>query len=123
MFTQILEGLRKIFGVEPGPTDKRASESSSSLPDSDLKQQPPLPEVQKTEIDDPLATLKAMTAEDICGLREGMTYDELDTLLKMLYRRHNRAASSLNDTKRAEADIVLDAIVEIRQRYLEEREK
>ena len=79
--------------------------------------------IQETEIDDPLASLKAMTAEDICGLREGMTYDELDTLLKMLYRRHNRAASSLDDTKRAEADIVLDAIVEIRQRYLEERER
>ena len=39
--------------------------------------------------------------------------------LAKLYRRHNRAASSLNPDLRVQAERMLDAIVEVRHRYLD----
>jgi hypothetical protein len=59
-------------------------------------------------------------AEDLCGLRDGMTRVELADHLADLYRRHNRAASSLDPKLRREAEVMLDAIVECRQKYLAE---
>lgn len=47
-----------------------------------------------------------------------MTKDELREHLAALYRRHNRAASSLDDQLRREAEIMLEAIVACRERYL-----
>ena len=38
--------------------------------------------------------------------------------LAMLFRRHNRAASSLDDKLRTEAELMLDAIVAVRERHL-----
>ncbi len=57
--------------------------------------------------------------EELCGLRDGMDMDELRNVLSQLYRRHNRAASSLDPKLRSEAEVMLDAIVDCRQRYLE----
>lgn len=44
-----------------------------------------------------------------------MNKDQIRDRLKLLYRRHNRAASSLDAKTRAEADTMLDAIVAIRE--------
>ena len=90
---------------------------------SDAKEAP----VTEAELNDPaelaaqpVTTASATaTAEELCGLRDGMTHEELRAQLSKLYRRHNRAASSLNPELRAEAERMLDAIVEIRHRYLE----
>lgn len=60
----------------------------------------------------------APTPEQLCGVTDGMDKEELRLLLAKLYRRHNRAASSLNPELRAEAERMLDAIVELRERYL-----
>jgi hypothetical protein len=38
--------------------------------------------------------------------------------LALLYRRHNHAASSLDESLRAESEIMLDAIVTCREKYL-----
>ena len=65
-------------------------------------------------------TPAAISAEELCQLKDGMTYDELRAHLAKLYRRHNRAAASLDPKLRDEAERMLDAIVEIRHRYLEE---
>ena len=59
------------------------------------------------------------TAEELCNLTDGMTHEELRDHLAKLYRRHNRAASSLNPELRLEAERMLDAIVEVRHTYLE----
>jgi len=58
------------------------------------------------------------TPEDLCGLTPGMTKEEISAQLAMLYRRHNRAASSLEANLREEAEIMLDVIASMRQKYL-----
>jgi hypothetical protein len=54
--------------------------------------------------------------EELCGLTPGMTPDEIRERLAMLYRRHNRAAASLDAALRSEAETMLDAIVQCRER-------
>ena len=69
---------------------------------------------------DPVPALpESATAEELCELTDGMTHEELRAQLSKLYRRHNRAASSLNPELRAQAERMLDAIVEVRHRYLD----
>ena len=62
---------------------------------------------------------ESATAEELCELADGMTHEEVRVQLAKLYRRHNRAASSLNPELREEAERMLDAIVEVRHRYLD----
>jgi hypothetical protein len=45
-----------------------------------------------------------------------MNKDQIRDRLKLLYRRYNRAASSLDAKTRAEADKMLDAIVKVREK-------
>ena len=56
--------------------------------------------------------------EDLCGLSPGMTTEEIREHLALLYRRHNRAASSLEGELREEAEIMLDAVVRCRETFL-----
>jgi hypothetical protein len=56
------------------------------------------------------------SAEELCGIARGMGKSQIADRLKLLYRRHNRAASSLDARTRAEAEHMLDAIVEIREK-------
>jgi len=56
------------------------------------------------------------TPEDLCGIDSKMNKDQIRDRLKLLYRRYNRAASSLDAKTRAEADSMLDAIVSIREK-------
>ena len=58
--------------------------------------------------------------ELMCGIRPGMTKDEMKKHLALLYKRHNRAASSLEEDRRREAEMMLDAIVICRQKYVDE---
>jgi hypothetical protein len=56
--------------------------------------------------------------EVLCGLSPGMSTEEIRDHLALLYRRHNRAASSLDEALRADAEIMLDAIVRCRETFL-----
>ena len=56
--------------------------------------------------------------EELCGLTPGMTPEEIREHLAMLYKRHNRAASSLEADLREEAEIMLDAVVRCRETFL-----
>lgn len=57
--------------------------------------------------------------EMMCGIRPGMTRDEIKRHLALLFRRHNRMASSLDDGRRKEAEDMLEAIVICRQKYVD----
>jgi len=57
------------------------------------------------------------TPEQLCGLTPGMSKEEISNQLAILYRRHNRAASSLEPRLREEAEIMLDVIAALRQKY------
>lgn len=63
-----------------------------------------------------------MSAEELCSLQDKMTPGEMKSHLAALYRRHNRAAGSLDPKLRAEANQMLEAIVEVRHRYLDQKE-
>lgn len=54
--------------------------------------------------------------EEICGITPKMSKDEIRTRLAFLYKRYNRATSSLNAKLRDEANEVLDAVVVVREK-------
>ncbi|HBJ84918.1 MAG TPA: hypothetical protein DDZ88_13825 [Verrucomicrobiales bacterium] len=71
----------------------------------------------------PAAATKAeppKTAEELCGISSKMPKDEVRAQLKILFRRYNRSASSLDNKTRSEADKMLDAIVEVREKHFGE---
>lgn len=55
--------------------------------------------------------------ELICGVTAGMSREEIHERLAMLYRRHNRAASSLDAKLRDEAEVMLEAISVLREKH------
>lgn len=56
------------------------------------------------------------TPEEWCGITAGMSPEEIRARLALLYRRFNRATSSLDPKLRAEAEVMLDAIVAVREK-------
>lgn len=62
----------------------------------------------------------AKKPEAMCGIDpKKMSRDEIKARLAELYKRHNHAAGSLNDELREEAEIMLDAIVACREKYVD----
>ncbi len=59
-------------------------------------------------------------AEELCGITSKMGKEEIKAQLKVLFRRYNRSASSLDAKIRAEADKMLDAIVNVREKHFGE---
>ena len=59
---------------------------------------------------------KKKTAEELCGLTSKMGKNEVRERLALLYKRYNRATSSLDAGVRAEAEAMLDAIVAVREK-------
>lgn len=55
--------------------------------------------------------------EELCGITPKMNKEQVREQLKLLYRRFNRAASSLDPKTRSEADTMLDAIVIVREKH------
>ena len=55
--------------------------------------------------------------EDLCGVDAKMSKDDIRARLAALYKRYNRAASSLDAKLRAESEIMLDAIVTLREKH------
>ncbi|HEY1080922.1 MAG TPA: hypothetical protein VGE29_01610 [Prosthecobacter sp.] len=53
--------------------------------------------------------------EELCDIKPGMSDEQVNARLKLLYRRYNRSASSLDASTRGEADTMLDAIVRVRE--------
>ena len=60
------------------------------------------------------------SAEELCGITPKMSKDDISAQLKLLFRRYNRSASSLDAKIRGEADRMLDAIVQIREKHFGE---
>lgn len=58
------------------------------------------------------------TPEALCGVNKSMPKEEIREKLAVLYRRHNRAASSLDAQLRDEAETMLEAIATVKERLL-----
>jgi len=63
---------------------------------------------------------KKVSAEVLCDIQPKMGKAEVGARLKLLYRRYNRGASSLDAKMRAESEKMLDAIVEVREKFFGE---
>jgi len=63
---------------------------------------------------------KPRTPEELCEITPKMSKDEIRAQLKLLYRRFNRSASSLDAKVRGEAETMLNAIVEVREKHFGE---
>ncbi len=62
--------------------------------------------------------LAGKSPEELCGISAEMPRDEMKAHLAKLFKRHNRGASSLDENTRQLAEQMLDAIVEVRTKYL-----
>ncbi len=62
-----------------------------------------------------------ISPEQICGLEnpEAMDKAEIKSHLAGLYRRYNQAVSSLNAEQRIEAEEMLEAIAECREKWVD----
>lgn len=67
-------------------------------------------------------SLNAKESPDVlCGINKSMPKEEIAEKLAVLYRRHNRAASSLDAKMRDEAEIMLEAIASVKEKYLSKK--
>jgi len=59
----------------------------------------------------------SISPEELCGITSSMDKDQVRSRLAMLYRRHNRATSSLDAKLREEAERMLTAVVAVREKH------
>lgn len=105
---KILKSLSKSLGGSK-PAEAKSTAKEGSLLDKVNKG---APAAAKVEI--------AKSPEELCGITPKMPKDEIKAQLKLLFRRYNRSASSLDAKLRAEADQMLDAIVQMREKHFGE---
>jgi hypothetical protein len=96
--------------VEPEPLSEPEPEIEPALPGPDV-----LP-AHTAEAD---AKFAGKTAEELCDVDASIPVEEMRKRLAELFTRHNRAASSFDLELRAEAEIMLRAIVTLREKYVE----
>lgn len=121
MFKRVLESLSKSLGGKPAlpkPAPPAPQKSAPAAPPAPSKQGGVLDKVAAAKPAPARAPEKKVPAspEELCGISAKMTKDEIGTRLKLLYRRYNRGASSLDQKVRHEADMMLDAIVAVREK-------
>lgn len=113
--------VKSLFGgkenATPGAAAAPASPASASVAPAPVpapsktaapvkaaaKAKPPVPE-------------KVAPPEEICGITSGMSKEDIRKRLALLYKRYNRATSSLDAGLRAEAEKTLDAVVAVREK-------
>ena len=66
------------------------------------------------------AKFAGKSPEELCEIDASMPVEEMRSRLAKLFTRHNRAASSFDLELRAEAEIMLQAIVTLREKYIEQ---
>jgi hypothetical protein len=115
MFRKVLQSISRSLG------------SSTGKPEGGPPAEAPAPQASPSKSAAPSAAAAAPksriptgTPEERCGITQGMTKSQIANQLKLLYRRYNRAASSLDAQTRQEADIMLDVIVQVREKHFGE---
>lgn len=110
---KILKSLSKSLGSKsaeaPPPAAPPKPSGSGTLLDKVNKGAPAAAQMEPPK-----------NAEELCGITAKMSKDEIKAQLKVLFRRYNRSASSLDAKIRAEADKMLDAIVSVREKHFGE---
>ncbi len=60
------------------------------------------------------------TAEELCEVTAKMSKPDIQARIKLLYRRYNHSAGSLDAKIRDEAETMLNAIVDVREKHFGE---
>ena len=107
---KILKSLSKSLGGSKPAVEVKSTPKEGSLLDKVNKA---APAAAKAEV-------PAKSPEELCGITPQMPKDEVKAKLKLLFRRYNRSASSLDAKLRSEADQMLDAIVLMREKFFGE---
>jgi hypothetical protein len=118
MFQKILSSLGKTFGSKNSkPPVTQSTRSAAAAPtEENISGKKGLPEKNVVKRDLPG---RSPSPESICGINVKMPKYEIKKRLAVLYRRYNRAASSLDAKMRAESEMMLDAIVKVREKYFD----
>jgi hypothetical protein len=110
---KILKSLSKsLGGGKPAAEDPK---SKSTAKEGSL-----LDKVNKGAAPAAAAVVSPRSPEELCGITPKMPKDEIKAQLKLLFRRYNRSASSLDAKLRGEAEQMLDAIVQMREKHFGE---
>ncbi len=121
----MFDKLKTIFKGKEGPKSKAAPQPEAKATKQPAAAPAKVEEKQSAKNDKkavqgkpaaPAPPKKVQTPEEMCGITGKMAKDEVRERLALLYKRYNRATSSLDATLRAEAEEMLDAIVVIREK-------
>ncbi len=117
MFKKVLQSISKSLNRQteapPAPGRKEAAPAGGFSA-------PPPPAAAVHSKFAPARPSAPRTPEELLGIEPKMSKEQIREHLKLLYRRYNRAASSLDSGTRSEADSMLDAIVAIREKHFGE---
>ncbi len=119
LFQSISETLASKEDAKPGSwvsAKKKTSEKARSLLDKISATLSATTGGISAPSSSPRVGQSKKSPEQLCGINTKMTKDEIKTRLALLYRRYNRATSSLDTKLRAEAESMLDAIVAVREK-------
>ena len=117
MFKKVLQSISKSLSrqtdvpVKPATAPRNAPPSPASFPPP-----PPAGKATASSAPAPVSKSSPSTPEGLLGIEPKMNKEQIRDRLKLLYRRYNRAASSLDNATRSEADAMLDAIVAVREK-------
>lgn len=114
MFKKIVQSISKSLNKPEAKSTKPSAATKNIEP----KKAAEAPLKKIIEAPAPAAKVEApKSPEELCGIEPKMAKDQVKERLKLLYRRYNRAASSLDSSTRGEADVMLDAIVAVREKH------
>jgi len=118
MFKKLVQSLSNSLHKQPAaaPAAKGAKPSAASKNIEPKKADTPLKKIVEALATTPKVE-PAKSPDELCGIEPKWNKDQVKERLKLLYRRYNRAASSLNNSTRGEADAMLDAIVAVREKH------
>lgn len=106
---KIFKNISKSLGGSGKPAESKPAAKAGSLLDKVNKGAPAAAKAEPPQ-----------SPEELCGITPKMSKDEIRAQLKLLFRRYNRSASSLDAKLRGEADKMLDAIVQVREKHFGE---
>ncbi len=111
MFKKFIQSFSKTR-PEAEPTAPAAPAPAKAVAKAEVKGKEIAPKaVTKAEPSAP-----AKPPEELCGILPSMSKDDIKARLAFLYRRYNSATSSLDAKLRKEAEIMLDAVVTVREK-------
>ena len=123
MFKKVLQSISKsltrqsdVAPVKAAPPAKTEAKAATPPPPAG----PPPSATAKAAPAPVKHSAAPKTPEEMLGIDSKMNKEQIRDVLKLLYRRYNRAASSLENATRLEADTMLDAIVAVREKHFGE---